>query len=178
VSRNVAPVRRAQSWGKGQRRLARPLASQVAPRALRGNLGPVGMTPFGRFAGTRGGRVAVGPRQLGGPVRALRRSRRATTRRRNVLAGLLAALVACAALALVTGAAGAWWASLGLGLLAAGYLVLLNRARRLEAEREFHLAFLPARMSASGLEELFSHSGPAEVGVAVGSGAGRARASG
>ncbi|MHB1496392.1 MAG: hypothetical protein ACYCXN_00530 [Acidimicrobiales bacterium] len=178
MSRNVATNRRAQSWGKGQRRLARPLASKVVPRALRGNRGPVGVTPFGRPAGTRGGRGTVGPRQLGGPVRALRRSRRATTRRRNVLAGLLAALVACAALALVTGAAGAWWASLGLVLLAAGYLVLLNRARRLEAEREFHLAFLPARMGASRLEELFSRSGPAEVGVAAGGSAGRVRASG
>jgi hypothetical protein len=56
--------------------------------------------------------------------------------------------------------------------------VLLNRARRLEAEREFHLAFLPARMSASRLEELFSRPGPAEVGVAAGGSAGRVRASG
>lgn len=161
MSKTVVPTRRAQSPGKW----ARPLGSPVTKRALSGNVASVGTRRSWRWPAARG---AVGPRQLGGPARALRRSRRATTRRRNVLEALFGALAACVALAAATGATDAWWAALGLVVVASAYLVLLGRARRIEAEREFHLAFLPARMGALGFDEMFSAAGHSEVGSAAG----------
>lgn len=150
MSQYAVPTRRAESGSRGQTRLGRPLHPQALPRALRGGLRPASTRPLGRLLIPRGALGAVKP------VRALRRSRRAATRRRNVLSVLFGALMVAIALGLATGAAGAWWAVVAVLPLACGYVALVARARRVAAEREFRMAFLPAKVSAVGLDDLFS----------------------
>jgi len=136
------------------------------------------MRPLGRLLSPRSGLGTVSAGQFGAPARALRRSRRAATRRRNVLSVLFGALMVAIALGLATGAAGAWWAVIAVLPLACGYIALVARARRIAAEREFRMAFLPARVSAAGLDDLFSRPGEDEPLQPVRNLHTRARASG
>lgn|GEM_PF-3502308 len=105
---------------------ARPnLAAQVAHRRARA------------LPSAAAGRGASASR---GHVRS--RSRQAAARRRQVFSVLGAGLGLSLSMGLVTGSAVAWWCFVALLALACSYLALLAWARKLEAEREFNLAFL------------------------------------
>jgi hypothetical protein len=70
---------------------------------------------------------------------------------------LFAALAISVLVALVTGAAAAWWAVVALLPLECVYLFVLFRTRRLMAEREINLAFVgPGDRNNAALEDLFS----------------------
>lgn len=72
-------------------------------------------------------------------------SKRVAARRRLVLSVLVAALAVATALAFSTGAGAAWWAVVALVPFLLGYLAVFTWLRGREAEREFKMAFLPAR---------------------------------
>ena len=81
---------------------------------------------------------------------------RAAYRRRRVLTVLFGAVTISALVALVTGAAAAWWVVVALLPLVCAYLAVLFRTRRLMAEREINVAFSGgATRTDATLEELF-----------------------
>lgn len=143
-----------------------PWALHAHPRARRG-----------RLALARAGRVRapLARLQLSGAssrrpspaarARGFARARRAAARRRLILGALSGSLVVAVVLAVAGGLSAAWWAAAGMVLVMCGYLGLLSWARKVAAEREFTLAFLPARAGATRLEELFSQPREGQTGT-------------
>lgn len=115
------------------------------------------------MAGLRVGASSFGRSSPAPPARGFARARRPAARRRLILGALLGSLAVAVVLALAAGLSAAWWGVAAVSLVACAYLGLLAWARKRAAEREFRLAFLPARAGAGGMEELFSQpeAGPA-----------------
>lgn len=111
--------------------------------------------PFGNGGpGQPGPRVAGGSRSLGGPAgpvgapsrtAAMRPGTRTLQRRRQVMAGLLAAVALTFLVGLVPSLRMLWGATALCAVLLVGYVLLLVQMRSRAAEREMKLAFLPHR---------------------------------
>ncbi len=71
------------------------------------------------------------------------RRQQAQKRRRDVLMGLVVAIVGSALLAMIPGLSIMWLVNLVIDVLFAGYVALLVRMRNAAAEREMKLTFLP-----------------------------------
>lgn len=100
-----------------------------------------------------------GPVPLSPPLRTVRAKARAdaAARRRLVMTVLVLALIAPALVALATGSTGAWWVVVAMLPLVCTYGAVVLRARRLQAEREFNIAFMGGtKVSHVALEDLFS----------------------
>ena len=143
----------------------RPWALFVYPRAHGGAVVPTRASGLrAPLADVRASGASLGRSSPAARARGFARARRAAARRRLILGALFGSLVVAVALAVAAGLSAAWWAAAGLLLAACGYLGLLSWARKIAAEREFKLAFLPARTRASRLEELFSQPGASQAG--------------
>ena len=164
MSRVVTPRHGAGS-SRHQKVPPRPWALLAHPRAHRGALVPTRASGLrGPSADLRASGASLGRSSPAVRARGFARARRAAARRRLILGALFGSLVVAVALAVAAGLSAAWWAAAALLLAACGYLGLLSWARKIAAEREFKLAFLPARAGASRLEELFSQPGASQAG--------------
>lgn len=72
------------------------------------------------------------------------RRQQAQKRRRDVLMGLVVAMVGSALLAMIPGLSVMWTVNVVVDVLFVGYVALLVRMRNVAAEREMKLTFLPA----------------------------------
>ena len=149
------PARHRGQAFSGRRAQPVPVARRAASTYTLTSLG----TLFATANTPAGARASRAP---GRPARAS--SRRAQARRRRVLGALIGAFVVAAVLAVATGEAAAWWATLAVLPLVCSYLALLARARRVAAVREFNSGFLSRRASDEmGLEEFLAGREPAQV---------------
>lgn len=108
-----------------------------------------GAVAYGQY-----GQVLVGP-----PVRDARAQARAgaVARQRLVLTVLLAALAVPTVAAVATGSTVAWWVVVAFLPVVLTYVAVLFRTRRIQAEKEFNLAFSGGpNLATAGLEEIFS----------------------
>ena len=161
----VVPARRGAGFSRHKRVPQRPWSLFVNPRAHRGALVPTRVSGLrAPLAGLRASGASLGRSSPPARARGAARARRAAGRRHLILGALFGFLVVAAALAVVAGFSAAWWGVAAVSLVACGYLGLLSWARKTAAEREFKLAFLPARAGATGLEELFSQPGESQAG--------------
>lgn len=153
-----------------------PKAELWSRRAQAGSVGyatlygvPTGPRPAAVRGPARPGQAVRGPARPGQAERAVgatpyriptpgARSRaRSIARQRQVLAVLLVCLAIPALVAVATGSTAAWWVVLALLPLVCTYVAVLFRARRVQAEREFNVAFLGgSNVATMGLEEIFS----------------------
>lgn len=92
------------------------------------------------------------------------RRQQAQKRRRDVLMGLVVAIVGSAVLGMIPGLSIMWTVNVVVDVLFVGYLVLLVRMRNLAAEREMKLTFLPGARPVP--IRRFADAQPAAVGLA------------
>jgi hypothetical protein len=89
----------------------------------------------------------------------------AQKRRRDVLLGLVVAIVGSALLALVPGLGIMWMVNIAVDLMFVGYVALLVRMRNVAAEREMKLTFLPGARPVP-LHARYGDAHPTAVGLA------------
>jgi len=92
------------------------------------------------------------------------RRHQAQKRRRDVLMGLVVAIVGSALLGMIPGLSIMWMVNVVVDVLFVGYVVLLVRMRNLAAEREMKLTFLPGARPVP--IRRYADAQPAAVGLA------------